>query len=119
MAEDCLIRIEFLQNLIVQFDETVKHLKEREEFAQIDTGNIRERLFKEELDEWRNLFMWAITLEENEKERIKAAAYDRFLSKKRCVAKHLNNGIPPSRWLSSSEEEFRRIVEQHFLPDQK
>jgi len=114
-VEEALVRIEEIQQHIKNVESAHWYLGKRHpDGFGIATGKVRSLLIEEELEEWRNVFMWAITLSNEEQERIKAAAYDRFLART-SVAHWLNNGIMPSSWLASDEEEFREMARKSFL----
>ena len=75
MARESLERIELLQEHTRAVDAAAYCISARDRHAKIDHGNLRDKLIQAELDEWRKLFMWAITLDDDERARIKAAAY--------------------------------------------
>lgn len=116
MVEESLVRISHIQEHIKSVDAAVSFLRNRKRHDEFNTGETRGRLFEAELDEWRNLFMWAITLDGEEKERIKAAAYERFLKDGIHVAHWFNNGVSPGSWLSSDETQFRDMARKAFAP---
>jgi len=120
MVEECLIRIETISKCIDDIDKISSFLYQRKHREwNVDTGNMRSTLIDEELNEWRNLCMWGLTLDDEEKDRIKAAVYNRFLSDNMNVSHWLNNGISPSSWLTSTEEEFRNMAKEAFKPKEK
>lgn len=114
----CLERIEILHKLQSNFLETCAELqKRRAGYSNIvERGNVYQLLVEEELHEWRNLLMWGITLNAEDQTRIKAAVYNQFLKPGMSVMQWLNNGILPSKWLTSDEQEFREMIKQTFLP---
>jgi hypothetical protein len=117
MIEEALVRIEMLQSHISAIEAAASCLfKRRHHGFQIEYGNLRTTLFEEELDEWRKLFMWGLTLSDEERDRIKAAAYQRFLSNKTHVAYWINDGISPGQWLAADEDEFRAMAKEAFKP---
>jgi hypothetical protein len=69
-------------------------------------------LIEQELELWRNLFMWAMTLPQKEIDRIKAAAYERFLDKF-SVSHWLGD---PTSWSQATEDEFREMARKAFKP---
>ncbi len=74
-------------------------------------------LMRIELEQWRKLFMWALTIDSDTKDRIKAAAHERFLFDRMCVDQYFSNGRTPSAWLAADEDEFRRMAREMFAPD--
>lgn len=76
-------------------------------------------LHEVELDCWRNLFMFALTLPDGERDRIKAAAKGRFLGLRHNVTAHLGEDWSPSKWSAASEDEFRERVREMFAPVEK
>ena len=66
-----------------------------------------------ELELWRQVFMFGLTLPAADQERIKAAAYEEFLSPDRSVREYITSG---HQWLVSEEEEFREMARKLFAP---
>jgi hypothetical protein len=117
MIEQAMVRIEILQAHWKALSEACNHIHMRKQHNfKLETGNIFETLVQEELHEWRNLFMWALTVDDDVRNRIKAAAHERFLSENTCVSSWLNDGVIPTRWLSSDEDEFREMARKVFMP---
>lgn len=114
IVEEALVRIEELHQHIQNVENAQWYLRHRKPHVAIDSGRLRSDLIAEELDEWRNVFMWALTLTTDEQERIKAAAHSRFLRDGTCVAHWLNNGIAPSGWLTADEDRFREMARKAF-----
>ncbi|CAK0780609.1 hypothetical protein CCP4SC76_7480003 [Gammaproteobacteria bacterium] len=75
-------------------------------------GDVRSELVRIELDEYRRLFLWSITLSDDERDRIKALAYERFI-KGYDVSPYTTN---LSKWFVSDEEEFREMARHAFSP---
>jgi hypothetical protein len=73
-------------------------------------------LMKIELEQWRNLFMWALTVDAKTQARIRAAAHERFLVNRMSVTKWLSIGSAPMAWLEADEEEFRKMAREVFAP---
>jgi hypothetical protein len=69
-----------------------------------------------ELGLWRQVFMFGMTLNDKEQERIKAAAYQRFLADGISVKDYLPGGANAGSWLVSDEEEFREMCKKLFVP---
>jgi len=80
---------------------------------------LRTSLMDRELDLWRYVFMFALTVPEKERERIKAAAHDRFLSKHWSILDHMYNGRTPKQWLTADEQTFRDMCTEAFKPKEK
>jgi hypothetical protein len=117
MVEEAMVRIEHLQAHISAIEAAARCIHERKRHIQIEYGTLRELLYQEEMSEWRNLFMWAITLDEAERDRVKAAAHHRFLADGMHVAHWINNGVSPGSWLSADEDEFRAMAKAAFMPN--
>lgn len=118
VVEECLVRIQLLQehtNAINAAAYFIDHL-EPHYSTQVNFGNLREKLINLELEEWRKLFMWALTLTTEEQDRIKAAAHDRFLNNKAYVAHWFTGGAYTGKWLVADEEEFREMARKVFAP---
>lgn len=84
--------------------------------SEINEGNLYQTLIRLELDQWRNLFMFGMTLDDEEKERIQAAGVARFLSDGMYVGHYITNrhGDPTSYW-TADEKEFREMVKNTFF----
>lgn len=121
IAEEQLVKIEMLQQMIQEFSHMTSFLHNLRIFeGKVDAGNIHHLLIQRELSEWRNLFMFALTLSDEERDRIKAAAYERFLRDDMNVSSWMSpSGISPSFWLASDEEEFRAMARKAFGPREK
>jgi hypothetical protein len=114
LVEEVMGRIEATQQHIQSLENIVHHIHSYRRWDHIDIGAIHQSLMDIELNEWRNLFMWALTLTSEEQARIKAAAYERFLRKGMSIAHWLNNGVLPGQWLSADEQEFREMAARAF-----
>lgn len=121
VVEESLVLIQLLQehtNTVDAAASFIRHLKPHYT-TPVDFGNLREKLINLELEEWRKLFMWALTLTTEEQDRIKAAAHDRFLNNKAYVAHWFTGGTYTDRWLVADEEEFREMAREVFAPKEK
>lgn len=118
MLEESMARIELLQLHISAVDSAASHLSRiKYHDFKVDKGNLRSALIEEELDEWRKLFMWGLVVDDELRERVKAAAYQRFLDQRNSVAQWLNpDGVVAGSWLQSEEDEFRKMVNKAFKP---
>ena len=112
-----LEKIELVQEMIRSIDAITCMLSGSDfRHRKPDRGNLRELLVEEELECWRNIFMWAMTLGEKERDRIKAAAHERFLGKQMSVGYWLGNA---SSWTKASEDEFREMARKAFAPGEE
>ncbi len=85
--------------------------------SDIDAGGLDLELHRLELDEWRKLAMWGLTLDDAERDRIKAAAYDRFLNDGQSACLWLSaDGRTPGAWSGADEAEFRDMARAAFAP---
>jgi len=115
MTEEAMVRIEQIQSHIAAIDAAARFIRMHcGRHIDVDYGSIREQLITAELDEWRNLFLWAITLDDAVRDRIKAAAHQRFLADGMHVADWMNGGVSPGSWLSADEDEFREMAKSAF-----
>jgi hypothetical protein len=70
-------------------------------------------LMRDELDAYRNLFMWANIFQGEALERAKAEAYKRFLSERDGIMYMLSyDGIPPGSYACGMEKAFRNLIEE-------
>jgi len=76
-------------------------------------------LVTEELELWRRVFMFGLTLPDDERDRIKAAAYEWFLSDQMSVAYYLFGGENAGKWFVKDEEEFRAMCKEIFAPKER
>jgi hypothetical protein len=76
-------------------------------------------LIATELDLWRSVFMFGMTLSDEDRDRIKAAAYDRFLNDNMSVRHYLPGGESAGMWFVKDEEEFRAMCKELFAPKEK
>lgn len=74
-------------------------------------GNLIESLYAKQNKEWQNLFMFGLVADQDSRDRIKAAAYQRFLNDKMYVKSYMGDN-----WLMMEEEEFRRMCRELFAP---
>lgn len=116
LVQEILERIELIQQHIKNLEQAAWFVSARRRSEAVDYGNLRSQLIDTELDEWRNLFMWGLTLTQEEQERIKAVAFQRFLRDGMGVAHWLNDGVQPGCWLDADEKEFRKMAKEAFYP---
>jgi hypothetical protein len=112
-------RIEEIQQHITNVERAQSFAHQVRRWENPDSGNLRQSLIEAELNEWRNLFMWALTLSPAEQDRIKAAAHQRFLRKGMSVAHWFSGGTTPGQWLCADEDEFREMAKKAFLGEEK
>ena len=113
-----LARVEAIQKMIIQLDDMCSFIGSHTRKT-VDIGDIRSELVRIELDEWRTIAMWGLTLSDEDRDRVKAAMHEEFLGKDRVVSHYLNNGVSPGMWLSADDEEFREMARDAFRPDNK
>jgi hypothetical protein len=116
---DITINKQLLRERLEIIEEIHEHIKAVESAMRfkpgVDCGGLLQSLLNSELEEWRKLFMWAITLDAKSLTRIKAAAYARFLSKEKSPIHWLDSGVSPSSWLKVEDDEFKRMVKELFI----
>ena len=117
LAHQCLVKIEACQKHMEHLDVACHFLHGFNPRLEVTTGTLRSLLVEEELETWRNLFMWAITMDDAERDRIKAAAYERFLSPEISVGRYFSENT--AGWLASDEEEFREMCRRLFSPGEE
>lgn len=116
MLEQSLERISHIREMLESFHAIRSYLT-NDGRVTIDCGVINEELYRRELEEWRGLLMWGLICDENTRDRLKAAAYERFLSDRMDVRKWMFHGEEPFSWLSKDEEDFRKNVRELFLSE--
>lgn len=112
----CMERIELVQQHIKNIDNAKYFLSESRRWEKVDCTSLRNALFESEIDEWRKLAMWGLTLDDSERDRIKAAVHDRFMRDEMYVADWFSGGVSPGHWLSSDETAFREMAKVAFSP---
>jgi hypothetical protein len=83
---------------------------------EVNSGDLMELLFKDELDLWRNLFCFALVCDMDTQSRIKAAGYERFLKRKMDVSRWLNED-KIGKWLDVPEKQFREMARELYLKE--
>lgn len=121
MVMQCLERIEMVQMHQKAIDSARWFVSHRSPGERLDDGlGLRARLWEIEANEWRSLFMWGLTLDDAERDRIRAAAYDRFLGDSASVGHWLSpSGVTQSGWMAADEDEFREMARKAFAPKGK
>ena len=118
LLEESLERIMHVREMIESFGAITSYLSNHGRES-INQGDILSMLYERELNEWRGLFMWGLVADEKTRDRVKAAAHERFLSDRMHVAHWMFNGENPSSWLVKDEEEFRAATKEMFAPKSK
>ncbi len=119
VIEEILGRIEELQVHTKNLNAALRHvnLRNHNRGSGAMESALRNELYRLELEEWRNLFMWGMVVDEAARDRIKAAAYERFLGDRIAVTHWLEpSGISPGMWYSADEEAFRDMAREAFAP---
>jgi hypothetical protein len=114
MIEEAMARIVYVQELQEAYL-AVKTALQRRDRNFRDTGPIYALLMSWELDEWRGLMMWGLFCDDPTRDRLKAAAHERFLHGKMHVADWFQNGQSPERWLAADDEAFRKMANEAFF----
>lgn len=116
MVTQCLERIDLWQEHIRAVQAAQYRLGETRRGKDPVGQDLYFQLIEAELDEWRGLFMWCLTLDDAERDRIKAAAHERFLADHVQVAQWFTGSTCPSSWLSADEDTFRAMARNAFAP---
>lgn len=116
MLEEALERVELCQRHVRAIEQACWHINDKHRHFTCNPGNLREKLIAMELEEWRAVFMWGLVVPEEARDRIRAAAHQRFLKEGISVVHWLNDGIEPSQWLVTDEDEFRALIDKAFRP---
>jgi hypothetical protein len=116
MVRQCMEKIELFQQQIANIETAARVLSEFRRHVTVDCGNLRNELIECELEWWRNLAMWGLTLDDAERDRIKAAVHARFLSGGKHVSHWMNDGVSPGSWLVADEDAFREMARKAFRP---
>ena len=115
ITEDIMTRIMYIREMQEAYLACTSALRRRNRDYDKGDGKVFQDLMEWELEEWRNLSMWGLTLDEKTQTKIKAAVHERFLSDKMHVANWFHNGESPSSWRVSDEDEFRAMARKAFL----
>lgn len=117
VVEEIMENIEIIQEHIRNV-RTAKRFINNRNFGRTEGTQcpMTDRLLELELQEWQKLAMWGLTLNGKGRDRVKAAAHQRFLSDKMYVANYLDRGEHPSRWLTVDEKDFREMAKKAFAP---
>lgn len=87
----------------------------------VDCGQLLDSLYECELREWRNLMLFGLAVPDEQRDRVKAAAYQRFLAGHVAVNQWLSDSptAPCSYWLSADDAAFREMCRRVFAPADK
>lgn len=116
IVSQCMERVKCWQHHCAAIDAACYALNNDKRHVSVETGNLRDLVIQRELDAWRDLAMWGLTLDKDERDRIKAAVHERFLRDGMNVAKWFSNGRDPGSWLAADDEEFRAMAREYFAP---
>ncbi len=119
IAVGCLERIEVLQEHVRRVNDAVHYIRSLNRRTEIDHVDIINKLYEEEMVEWRKLAMWGLTLDDAGRDRIKAAVHQRFLRDGMSVHDWMSDGVAAGSWLSSDEAEFRAMAKKAFGPKEE
>ena len=113
--EECLTRIQYLQELQQNVMVATNYLHSACH-DNLNTGNILDKLYDAELKEFRTLFIFALTVDDETKDRIKLIAHERFLKAKCDISYLFNDGMVNQAYSCQTEEEFREMARIAFAP---
>ena len=116
MIEEAMNRIMQVREMQEAYLACTSALQRKHSDYKLGDGKVFNDLMAWELEEWRGLLMWGMLVDQKTKDRIKAAAHERFLSDRMHVADWFNNGINPRSWLTCDEKEFRKMAKEAFSP---
>ncbi len=116
MVEEAMGRITAAQEHTKAVHAAAQFLSRPNRRQNIDYSALITALYERELEDWRGLLLWGITLSDEERERVKAAAFERFLSDGRYVADWMNDGLAGGGWLTADEDQFRAMAKEVFAP---
>jgi hypothetical protein len=88
-----------------------KHNRHEEK---IEANDYYDILVKIEVNKWRDLFMFGLVIDDETRDRIKAAAYDRFLKNK--VVTRFIAETELSSYLEADETKFLEMARELFAP---
>jgi len=113
----CLGSIKYLQEVIKSLEETHALAHKIVGYSgEVDHGDVREIIIRHEVDEWRRLCMFGLTLTPAEQDDIKALAHERFIANASVGHWLSPDGLDPGSILTKSEEEFRAMAREAFAP---
>jgi hypothetical protein len=115
---EALARVEYIQEHIASLAQINNFLHRHRVGDKPDTGNLFELLVTAENNEWRNVFMWGLTLPQEDRDRIKLAAHEKYLAARSSVAHWWNDGVTPAvGYMVADEEAFREMARKAFAPE--
>ena len=117
LVERLLAEIDVVQSHVKAVEDAASYARQSRHAMTVDFGNLHSMLVQEELSKWRELAMWGLTVSDAERDRIKAAAHDRFIAGRRDVSHWLSeSGHSPSAYAVADEEAFREMARKAFAP---
>lgn len=121
MVAKALENVMFWQEHQTSVRAAIQAVNETLYHAIADCGSLLDSLYERELLEWRNLMLFALVVSDEQRERVKAAAYQRFLAGHVAVNQWLSDSPtePCSHWLSSDDAAFREMCRRVFAPSDK
>lgn len=116
LIADLLIHIEYAQQHIKAVDNACSFINSRNHGnSVISVGVLRESLIQVELEAWRSIFMWGLTLDGVDRDKIKVMAHERFLNDSTSVGHWLSSDFAtPGGWYSKDEDDFRVMAKEYF-----
>lgn len=116
MVAQCMQRVQYWQAHCAAIEAACSALHTDRQHVRADVGNLRDLLIQRELEAWRDLAMWGLTLDDAERNRVKAAVHERFLRDGMHVAKWFSGGRDTGSWLAADDEAFRAMAREYFAP---
>lgn len=115
-VESLLVRLEVLQTHTNNIRAACAHLQARGHREAIECGDLQNLLHEEECETWKNLFMWAMTLSDADRDRIKCLAHDVFLKEHVSVVEIWQDTGSFGAYLAADDDAFREMARKAFAP---
>lgn len=128
LIQVALDRVQLAEYHLMAFEWSTRHLGKRmcpaaaEELSRA-VAIIRSALYGDELDAYRNLFLWGNLFKEA-RQKAKPRALARFLQEGNSIMQYLRlDGEVPSGWLGEDEDNLRKLltdaakVEERDIPE--
>lgn len=115
LIQTALDRVQIAEYRIMAFDWAARHLGRKMHTAQSEEVSralaiVRSALYEDELDAYRNLFMWGNLFKEA-RQKAKPRALARFIKDGYSIMQYLNlDGEMPFSWLSEDEDNLRKLL---------
>lgn len=119
VVSDCLAQIDAIQAHIRNVEAALYQARRlgKDRDGKLSAQPLFDALHAAELDAWRKVAMWGLTLDDADRDRIKAACADRFFQNGASLGSWLSrDGTEPSSYLKADEDEFRSMVARVFAP---